>query len=74
MENVRVAAPVRTRQLCAMTLVRSISTLSLVFILYFSTSGGAYTTETLVASVGPGMALLILVLVPLVYSLPETLM
>ena len=56
-----------------MTLVRSITTLSLVFILYFSTSGGAFTTETLVASVGPGMALLILVLVPVVYSLPEIL-
>ena len=56
-----------------MTLVRSISTLSLVFILYFSTSGGAFTTETLVASVGPGMALLILALVPIVYSLPEIL-
>src|SRR5215208_1784298 len=56
-----------------MTLVRSVSTLSLVFILYFSTSGGAFTTETLVASVGPGLALLILLVVPLVYSLPETL-
>jgi amino acid transporter len=56
-----------------MTLVRSITTLSLVFILYFSTSGGAYTTETLVVSVGPGMALLILALVPVVYSLPEVL-
>jgi amino acid transporter len=56
-----------------MTLVRSITTLSLVFILYFSTSGGAFTTETLVASVGPGMALLILLAVPLVYSLPEIL-
>src|SRR5215208_5693589 len=57
----------------AMPLVRSITTLSLVFILYFSTSGGAFTTEALVASVGPGMALLILVLVPIVYSLPEIL-
>ena len=56
-----------------MTLVRSISTLSLVFILYFSTSGGAFTTEALVASVGPGMALLVLLLVPVVYSLPEIL-
>src|SRR5215217_2057391 len=56
-----------------MTLVRSVSTLSLVFILYFSTSGGAFTTETLVASVGPGMALLILLVVPVVYSLPEIL-
>jgi len=57
----------------AMPLVRSITTLSLVFILYFSTSGGAFTTEALVASVGPGMALLILMLVPIVYSLPEIL-
>jgi amino acid transporter len=56
-----------------MMLVRSISTLSLVFILYFSTSGGAFTTEALVASVGPGMALLVLLLVPVVYSLPEIL-
>src|SRR5919112_1883010 len=57
-----------------MKLVRSITTLSLVFILYFSTSGGAFTTETLVVSVGPGMALLILLIVPLVYSLPEVLL
>jgi len=56
-----------------MALVRSLGTLSLVFILYFSTSGGAFTTETLVASVGPGSALLILVAVPLVYSIPEVL-
>ncbi len=56
-----------------MALARSLTTLSLVFILYFSTSGGAYTTETLVREVGPGLALLILVLVPLVYSLPEIL-
>ena len=56
-----------------MSLTRSLGTLSLVFILYFSTSGGAYTTETLVHEVGPGLALLMLVLVPLVYSLPEIL-
>jgi amino acid transporter len=56
-----------------MKLTRSLSTLSLVFILYFCTSGGAFTTESLVHSVGPGLALLILVIVPLVYSLPEVL-
>ena len=56
-----------------MKLARSITTTSLVFILYFSTSGGAFTTEALVQSVGPGLALLILVLVPIVYSLPEIL-
>src|SRR5881394_1431226 len=52
---------------------RTLTTLPLVFILYFSTSGGAFTTETLVREVGPGLALLILLLVPLVYSVPEVL-
>jgi amino acid transporter len=52
---------------------RTLTTLPLVFILYFSTSGGAFTTETLVKEVGPGLALLILLLVPLVYSIPEVL-
>jgi amino acid transporter len=56
-----------------MTLARSVGTLSLVFILFFTTSGGAYTTETLVHDAGPGLALLILMLVPLVYSVPEIL-
>ena len=54
-------------------LKRTLTTLPLVFILYFSTSGGAFTTETLVHEVGPGLALLILLLVPLVYSIPECL-
>src|ERR1043165_3287202 len=54
-------------------LKRTLTTLPLVFILYFSTSGGAFTTETLVHEVGPGLALLILLLVPIVYSTPEVL-
>lgn len=52
---------------------RTLTTLPLVFIMYFNTSGGPFTTEGLVASVGPGLALLTLLLVPLVWSLPETL-
>ena len=56
-----------------MSLTRSLTTLSLVFILYFSTSGGAYTTESLVREAGPGLALLTLIVVPVVYSLPEIL-
>src|SRR3954462_15332060 len=53
---------------------RSLTTLPLVFILYFSTSGGAFTTESLVREVGPGLAMLILLLVPVVYSVPEVLL
>jgi amino acid transporter len=52
---------------------RGLGTLSLVFILYFTTSGGAYTTETLIHEVGPGVGLLILLVVPFVWSIPEVL-
>jgi len=52
---------------------RGVGTLSLVFILFFCTSGGPYTTETLIRSVGPGLGLLILIVVPLVWSTPEVL-
>jgi amino acid transporter len=52
---------------------RGVGTLSLIFILFFCTSGGPYTTETLIHSVGPGLGLLILVLVPLLWSTPEVL-
>jgi amino acid transporter len=54
-------------------LPRAIGTLGLVFVLFFSTSGGPYTTETLIHSVGPGLGLLVLALVPLVWSVPEAL-
>ena len=56
-----------------MNLRRTLGTLALVFVLFFCTSGGAFTTETLVASVGPGLALAILIAVPLLWSLPEVL-
>jgi len=54
-------------------LPRGLGTVALVFILFFSTSGGPYTTETLIHSVGPGLGLLILLLVPLIWSVPEAL-
>lgn len=52
---------------------RGVGTVALVFILFFCTSGGPYTTETLVHSVGPGLGLLILLIVPLIWSVPEAL-
>jgi amino acid transporter len=66
-------ANIGVRQSSAMKLPRTLGTLALVFVLFFCTSGGAFTTETLVASVGPGLALAILVAVPLLWSLPEVL-
>ncbi len=54
-------------------LTRGLGTLSLVFILYFTTSGGPHTTETLVHEVGPGLALLIMLAIPILWSVPEVL-
>jgi amino acid transporter len=52
---------------------KTLTSTALVFVMFFNVSGGAYGTEGLAGSIGPGLALLILLLVPLVWSLPETL-
>ena len=41
--------------------------------MFFTVSGGPFGVEGLVGSVGPGVAILLLVLTPLFYSVPETL-
>lgn len=55
-------------------LKRSLTTATLVFVMFFNVSGGAFTTESLIVSTGPGLGLLILILIPLFWSLPETLL
>ena len=52
---------------------RSLTTLSLVAVMFFNVSGGAFTTESLIVTVGPATGLLILVLVPIFWSAPEVL-
>jgi len=54
-------------------LKRTLTTTSLVAVMYFSVSGGAYSLEGLVQATGPGLALLMLLALPICYSLPETL-
>ncbi|MES3032659.1 MAG: APC family permease [Gemmatimonadota bacterium] len=48
--------------------------LGLVFVLYFTVSGGAFTLEALVAGVGPVLALAALVVIPLLWAVPEALL
>jgi amino acid transporter len=45
----------------------------LVAVMFFTVSGGPFGLEGLVGSVGPGVAILLLVATPLLYSVPETL-
>jgi amino acid transporter len=48
--------------------------LGLVFVLYFTVSGGAFTLEALVAGVGPVIAIAALVVIPLFWAIPEALL
>lgn len=41
--------------------------------MFFNVSGGAFTTESLIVSVGPAIGLVILALVPILWSVPEAL-
>lgn len=49
---------------------RQISLLPLVVLIFFSCSGGAYSLEALIPVAGPGMAILLLMVMPLVYGIP----
>jgi amino acid transporter len=53
--------------------VRRLGLVGLAFVMFFNVSGGAFTTEALVAEVGPGLALLMLAFVPLFWAIPEAL-
>lgn len=52
---------------------RELGLAPLAAIVFFNVSGGPYGIEDMVPSFGPGLALLLLVLVPLLWSLPVTL-
>ncbi len=54
----------------AATLRRDLGLLSLAAVIFFNVSGGPYGVEDAVSSFGPGLALLLLILTPLVWSLP----
>jgi amino acid transporter len=52
---------------------RELGLLPLVAVVFFNVSGGPYGVEDAVSAFGPGLALLLLALTPLVYSLPVSL-
>jgi amino acid transporter len=53
---------------------RKLGLSAIVGIIFFSVSGGPYGLEDVVGQSGPGMALLLIVVTPLIYSLPAALM
>jgi amino acid transporter len=53
---------------------RRLGLFALVCVIYFTVSGGAFGIEPLVGAVGPGLALLLIVVTPFVWSVPMSLM
>jgi len=53
---------------------RRLTLLPLVMVMFFTVSGGAYGLEDLVGYSAPGMALLLILLTPIIWSLPAALM
>lgn len=53
---------------------RKLTLLPLVMVLFFTVSGGAYGLEDLVSASSPGMALLLIIVTPIIWSLPVALM
>src|SRR3954471_10892570 len=51
-----------------------IGLLALVCLIFFTVSGGPYGLETLVGEVGPGWAVVLIALTPLLWALPTALM
>ena len=58
----------------AKKLKRELTLLPLFGLIYFTVCGGAFGIEPLVGLSGPGMALLLIVVTPLVFSIPNMLM
>ena len=45
----------------------------LVALIFFSVSGGAYGIEPLFSTSGPGIGILLIIVTPLIYSVPHSL-
>jgi amino acid transporter len=53
---------------------RRLTLLALTCLIFFTTSGGAYGLEPLVGAVGPGWAIILIVVTPVIWSFPIALM
>jgi amino acid transporter len=56
------------------TVTRKLGLGAIIGIIFFSVSGGPYGLEDVVGSSGAGMAILLIILTPIIYSLPIALM
>ena len=72
-DNSRITDRYR-HQLIKLPCARRLNLIGLVCVIFFTACGGAYGLEPLVGSVGPGWAVLLILVTPIVWSLPIALM
>lgn len=68
------SAPATATAIPIQVITKKLTLLPLVMVMFFTVSGGAYGLEDLIGSSGPGMALLLIVVTPLIWSLPTAFM
>jgi amino acid transporter len=69
-----MGAPITPRDIAVTVVRRQLRLLPLVGLMFFTVSGGAYGLEDVVGSSGPGMAVVLILLTPIIWSLPAALM
>jgi amino acid transporter len=62
------------RELVQLPRERRLNLISLLWLIFFTTCGGAFGLEPLIGAVGPTLALLLILITPFVWSLPTALM
>jgi amino acid transporter len=67
------AAPT-TGQVALKVVRRQVTLIPLIGLIYFSVSGGPYGLENAISSSGPGLAVLMILIVPVIFAVPSALM
>jgi amino acid transporter len=71
---VRDEAGIDTGAIALKVFKKQITLIPLVGLIYFSVSGGPYGLENAISSSGPGMAMLLIIVVPVIFAIPCALM
>ncbi len=66
--------PYTPKDVAVVVVRRQLRLLPLVALMFFTVSGGAYGLEDVVGSSGPGMAIVLIIVTPIIWSLPAALM
>lgn len=67
-------APVTASQIPVRVVTRKVGLLPLIGLMFFTVSGGPYGLEDVISTSGPGLALVLIVVIPIIWSVPAALM